>query len=542
MTHPIHPKKLSPADRTRLHRMMVQMATVSGEALNLYRPLPHIEKFHACRAPERILRGSNRAGKTLGAAVEISRAVTGQDPFGKYPTENGRCFIVGKDGKHNSETLYRKLFRWGAMKVVPDEETGLWRALRPWDPRDADREHEAKLAPPLIPDRMVKETSWENKKESLPNLIRMKNGWEIRFFSSLAKPPQGADIDLAWFDEEICDEEWYPEISARLLDRSGKFVWSATAQLGGYQLYELCMMAEKEFMEHGENARIVEFLAHLNDNPHITQEMKDLFFAKLTPEQRAVRIDMEFQFTAQRVYPEYSWRVHGIDWFEIPDDWTRYMVVDPGRQVCAVLFAAVPSPRHELDGHIVLYDELYIRNCDTRKFAKAVREKAHGQNFRDFIIDHRGGRVRHMDSGGTQEEQLGEALRKVKVRSQLSKYGFTWGSDDVDAGIQAARTLLVDKARDGRPILLVMRDKLPYFQWEIDRYHYRKEKTIVTDKPEQRHSHLMDCFRYLAMYEPGWHRPPRKISRSIYRIVQAKRKKQLQKDGPPGITLGPVSH
>ena len=139
------------------------------------------------------------------------------------------------------------------------------------------------------------------------------------------------------------------------------------------------------------------------------------------------------------VYPEYSERTHNVPWIEIPPNWTRYMVVDPGRQVCAVLFAAIPHPNHELVGHVVLYDELYIRNCDTEKFAQAVREKTQGHMFRDFIIDHRGGRVRHMDDGGSQEEQLTKALKKYEVRSDLSKHGFTWGSDDIDSGMSAAR-------------------------------------------------------------------------------------------------------
>jgi len=508
----------------------------------LYSPLEHVEAFHASNTPERILRGSNRSGKTLSAACEVARCLTSQDPYNKYPKENGRCFIVGADGKHNSEVLYRKLFRAGAFKVVRDERTKLWRSWRPWDPADIARESEAILAPPLIPERMIKEISWENKKEQVPNVCRLINGWEIRFFSSLGKPPQGSDVDLVWFDEEIVDEEWYPEVAGRgTLDRKGKFIWSATAQKGGYQLYELCQTAEKFFLDGVKNPRIKEFLLHLDVNPHITQEMKDLFFEKLTPEQRKVRIEGEFEFTALRVYPEFSWRTHGHEWFEIPRDWTRYMVVDPGRQVCAALFAALPPPSHELSGHIFLYDELYIRNCDVSKFAKAVREKTQGQAFRDFIIDHQGGRVRYMDEGGSQEWQLSKALRKVGVRSQISKHGFTWGSPDVPAGLEKARTLLIDKLPSGKPILQVFMDKLPSFQWEIDRYHFRKEKGLVTDKPEQRNAHLMDTFRYLAMYEPRWHPPTKKADKGIYNLVQKKRKKEMRKHGSKGITLGPVS-
>jgi hypothetical protein len=525
---------------SRARRIAVALARKQCEALTLYDSLPHIEPFHASRVMERILRGSNRGGKTLASCVEIARAICGMDPHDKYPKKNGRCFIVGKDGKHNSEVLYRKLFSWGAFQIIEDEETGMWRAFRPWHPEDNARARKARMAPPLVPPRAIKEISWESKKERVPNVIRMKNGWEARFFSSLGSPPQGSDIDLALFDEEIVNENWYTEIAARLLDRNGMFIWSATAQLGGYQLYELCMTAEKEHQENPDNPRIVEFRLHLDDNPHITQEMKDLFFAKLTPEQRRVRIEGEFQFLAQKVYPEFSPSKHLIDWFEIPDGWTRYLSVDPGRQVCGVVFAACPPNHHALAGHIILYDELYIRDCDNEKFGKAVREKVAHHRFQDFLIDHHGSRVRTMSDAGNQEEQLTDALKKYNVRSRLSKHGFTWGSPDVEAGIQAFRNWLVT-GKNGKSTLLVMRDKLPNFQWEIDRYHYRKEKGLMTDKVEKRHDHLMDAARYLAMYQPRYHAPKQSVPRGVWDLVKKKRKKHEQKYGRKGITLGPVS-
>lgn len=528
----------------KLRRIQVQIARLSSEALSLYEPLEHIKKFHASTAPDKLLRGSNRAGKTLGACAEVARACCGSDPHDKYPKRDGRCFIVGLDEKHNGEVLYRKLRRPGAFWVIQDEKTSLWRSWKPWDKRDIARKNEAKHAPPLIPDRLIKDESWTSKKEMCPSMVRLTNGWEMRFFSSNGIPPNGNDVDLVYFDEEITNTLWYGEVAARgLVERNGKFIWSATANKGGIQFYDLCKTAEKEKFDGVKNPRIVEFLAHLNVNPHITKDMYDLFFAKLTPEERRVRIDMEFEFTARKVYLEYTEQTHGIDYFVIPRDWTRYMVVDPGRQVCAVLFAAIPPPKHELGGHVILYDELYIRNCDTEKFAQAVREKTQGQAFRDFLIDHQGARVRQMDQGGNQEEQLSRALKKAKVRSQLSKHGFTWGSSDVDAGLSAVKSWMIDQCPDKRPKLLVMAGKLEYWKWEIDRYHYKKETKarIVTDKPEQRHNHLMDCLRYLAMYDPQWHKPVRRMQNRVTKIMRNKRKKLLEKDGAAGINLGPTS-
>jgi len=506
----------------------------------MYEPLHHLAEFHKDDIPERIIRGSNRGGKTLATVVEIARAVTGQDPFEKYPTNDGRCFIVGKDGKHNSEVLYRKLFRAGAFKIIQDPETGEWRLWKPWKVNDAAMAKYVRLAPPLIPPRLVKEIAWENKKELSPNVVRMNNGWEIRFFSSLAKPPQGMDLDLVLFDEEIVNEEWYPEISARLLDRNGRFIWSATAQLGGYQLYDLCMQAADEHVRKDGCPRIKEYVAYLDDNPHITQQMKDLFFSKLTDEQRRVRIEGEFQFESMRVYPEFDWNIHGIKYFNIPQDWTRYVAIDPGRQVCAALFCAVAPPNHVMHEQVVFYDELYIRNCDVEKFGQAMREKTQNQNIRDFIIDHHGGRLRLMGTGGSQEDQLSKSLKKYGVRSQVSGYGFTWAHPDVDSGIEAVRAMFLP-SRHGKPKFAGFKERLVNLKWEIDRYHYKKVKGIITDKPDQRHAHLMDTLRYLAMYDPDWHQDRVKSDRSAWSVIKARRRKEESKNGGPGIVLGPVT-
>jgi len=506
------------------------------ESLNLYEALPSIEPFHACRAPDRILRGSNRGGKTLSTAVEVARAVTGQDPYKKYPTTDGRCFIVGKDGKHNAEVLFRKLCRPNAFRIIIDKETGKWRSWKPWVPGDKERELETKPAKPLIPRRMIKAISWESLKEQNPSVITLTNGWELRFFSSLGAPPQGSDIDLAWFDEEVVNTEWYPEISARLIDRNGKFIWSATAQRGGPQLYDLYLQAEE--CRNQENPRLVDFFAHIDHNHYFTDEMRDLFFSKLTDEQRRIRIDGEFAFTGDKVYPEYSPRNHNVEPFAIDSDWARYMVVDPGRQVCAILFAAIPPPHEEEMAHnIFLYDELYLRNCDEEIFGTRVREKTQGQAFQSFIIDYRGSRVRLLDSGVTVEQRYAEALKKYGVSSIATGHGFTWASDDVQSGIMAARALLLP-TKDKPPRLKVFDGRLPNFEYEIQRYRYKRDRLGLTEDVVKRNNHLMDTLRYLAMYEPTYIKPKPPLAKyNPAAIVQAKKRRKLEEKGPDFVSL-----
>ena len=59
------------------------------ESLRLYEPLPFQESFHASNAKEVLIQAGTPVGKSLCAFVEDARAATGQDPYSKYPKENG---------------------------------------------------------------------------------------------------------------------------------------------------------------------------------------------------------------------------------------------------------------------------------------------------------------------------------------------------------------------------------------------------------------------------------------------------------------------
>ena len=345
----------------------------------------------ASNADERLAIGGNRGGKTTGVMVEIARAVTGQDPHDKYPKTDGIFILVAIDLAKCAKVFYRKLFRKGAFWIVKDPVTGQWRVFNP----DADQELEefARPAPPLIPKRFIKSISWENKKDEQPKTIRLKNGWELWFYSSGGEWPQGVDVDGVAFDEEIERDGWYNEMSARLADRrklnrttgkvkSGKFLWSATPQSGTAQLFELYSRAVDEqearaaSIDRGEDpgpASIEVFTYGIDANPFIATHAKDAMKKKwaLNPDEYAVRIEGKFALYGSRVYSEFMPKgCHGVRSFPIPEDWTVYCAVDPGRQVCAVLFIAIPPPNHpEYAGRKIIFDELYIKNCNAHAYS-----------------------------------------------------------------------------------------------------------------------------------------------------------------------------
>lgn len=521
--------------------LLIELANRSAESLAMYEPLPVVQKFHESRAQIRLVRGSNRSGKTLSSAIEIARAVTGQDPYNKYPIGDGRAFLVGKDGKHLADVMYRKLFRSRAFLMVRDLITGKWRAWRPWEPEDLLRSAETKPAPPLISRRFIKDIAWENKKASCPQIIRLTNGWELNFFSSLGKPPQGSDIDLAWLDEEIVDPDWVPEMQARILDRDGKIVWSATPQAGTEHLFDLHERAQDEAKE--DDPQVEEFEVLLSDNKFMSDKAKKDFERNITNEdERLVRVGGQFAVSGFKVYPEYGDR-HHVPWFQIPPDWCRYAFIDPGRQRCASLFIALPPDGR--DKHVYAYDELYIKDCDARTFGRAFAAKVKDQVFQAFYIDFHEATKREAGSGLSIYHQYSMALKKNGVKSADTGCGFARSSDDVKGGIEAFRGWLVEDD-DGDTRLRVFKDKCPNLDHELRRYHYKRVKQhggfmLTTDEPIKRNDHLCDCCRYAA--SAGlFYVKPKSISKTINAILKylaAKRARRRKGKGGPRVNLGP---
>lgn len=525
---------LSPGDEIRLRKLLAEKAMRKLDSLRLYEAMPAQMAFHTSASRLNLLRGSNRGGKTLPAAVEVARAVCGMDPFKKYPVKDGRCFAVGKDLKHIGEVMWRKLSRPGAFRIIRDELTSMWRAFRPWDPADAARAHTARPAPALIPKRMIADIAWENKKEGVPSKVKLTTGWEITFFSSLGKPPQGSDIDLWWFDEEIVDPLWFPEMSARTLDRQGRGIWSATPQAGTEQLYELHERAERERYDYKPS--IQEHVILLADNVHIREEDKQALAKDLSEDDRRVRIEGEFAIISFRVYPEFNMLVHGKDLDIVPRDWCKYMIVDPGHQVCAVLFVAIPPD----DSEVVAYDELYLRDCDAMKFAINVAVKTKGDAIQASVIDPNMAVHTELGTGKTVGQQYSEALDSQDFAAIGTGVGFILGCDDTDAGLLAVHGLL-RMGPDGKPRFRVIRGRCPHLEDEFKRYVKKRQAGVVIDQPNNRkNNHLMDNLRYLALFNPRWVKPRVGKPRQSPAMVAFRKKREKQKSQRGStINLGP---
>jgi hypothetical protein len=530
-----------------------ELAAREVEALRIYRPMPGgQEQFHCSQAPERIIRGSNRAGKTLAAAAEVASALTGIPITGSdgkhihwdWPA-SGTLYILGKDGKHLGDPIYKKLFKPGAFRIIRDGST--WRPWLPNDPRDAVRKRESKPAPPLIPKRFVRSHAWENKAQGIPVKITLHNGWVIDFFSANARPARGTDIDLAWADEEV--PGWYHELSGRLVDRAGRFIWSATPQTGTDELYELHERAEQEEEDGVSPRTIEEFKVHISDNCYLRDSDKRLFKGKITVHAEAItRWDGDYLAATFKTYPEWDEGVHLCEPFEVPADFCRFAVIDPGFAVCAVLFAAVPPPPDAknpdpLHGdYLYLYDELYLRNCTAITLAEAMVPKTNEHRFEAFVIDMRGAKLTGIASGTSALQQYEAEFRKRKISSRMTGSGFFPGGDNIRDGVLAVKSLL--SARPGDvPKLRVQAGRLPNLCREMKRLKNRREKLAdgsysVKDEPDERNLHLVADLRYLALFRPEYRKPEAHPRRNlVLKYLEQKRERQAGRHGPDRATV-----
>ena len=529
------------------------------EALKMFRPMPTQMPFFESRAKVRIVRGGNRSGKTSSVAAEVASAAIGEPIIGfddkplpyKYPPGPLKIWVIGYDEKHIGQTIFRTLFQPQTFKVIRDLETNKWRPWCPWKPEDEERRAEARFAPPLIPPRMIdkKGWAWENRAERVFRVCRLINGTEIFAFSSKGEPKQGDSCDLIWIDEDVAHPQHVGEWLARLIDRSGRMVWSAMPHERNDALVQL---SEEAAEQRGEERPLVEeIVLRMSNNPYLPQqERNDALRLMKTEEQRRRRDLGEFNTEATTVFPGFNETVHGLsldEWntkYKGGPDWCRYVSIDPGWQRLAVSFWAV-SPPDVSPEMIVLEDELYLQHADATELARQVAKKIEGRCYEAFIIDDHGSRKTQEASGETISSQYERAFHVAGVFSVSTGSGFEKGSDNIKGRIESARGWLRLQG-DCSPLMRVILDNTPNFQMEIRRYRWKKNGDMVLEEPDDRHfSHLMVTWQYFAaaMEQPGrtrWFRPPIAVKRpksaAQLMLEEKQRKKKQQRRF---INLGP---
>lgn len=503
--------------------------------------------FHQSQAAERLAVGSNRSSKTVSSAADCAMLAMGMHPFRK--TRVGPDIsCIGYDWPH-AGLLFTKMCRPGAIRIIKDEHTQKWRSYRPDEEYDSAYSEKSKDAPPFIPERLwAGDPAWNDKKQDVPRSLKLKNGTMIQFHSSEGIPAQGAEIDVVWLDEEIRVGRWLTESQRGLVARrktGTSLVYSATPLTASEELYTLHQRANAP--EDERLYDIEEFFFLLADNPFISKKAKDEFAAQIiTDQDRQVRIHGRFLMAQMAVYPEFNDQDHVIDPFPIPEDWNKVMFVDPGVQVCGVLFVAIPPdlPEDLYDKHrhqIHVYDELYLKRCSATIFAKETAKRMGDQRrggFRSFVIDRHSAKRTDEGSGLGVEQQYQDALKEEGVWSRETGSGFVYGSNDPKAREEAFRQWLYPNRYTGSPTLRIHRHCRNLI-WEIQQQFYKKNPDgTPSDKRRDKHDHLVSDIERAAAASLSW-RPLPKSEGVVSRVWQAVQRKRAKERKSGSISLGP---
>lgn len=513
----------SPLHNERLRSLTREKLSRDGESLKIYEPQPFQERFHASRVRSVIVRKGNRVGGSLMGFVEVARAVTGQDPHNKYPKENGKVVCLGYGEKHIGNVIYRMLFKPGAFKRIKDEKTKKWRSYRPWaqeDGGDLHREDEAKPADPLIPSRFLPKNAftWEKKGDNIFNTVTLSNGWVIQAANSAGDPGQvqGFDANLYHIDEDVAAPGWVEEAIGRLAATDGFLRWTALPHAKNDEMINLIDRADME--QNSPNPSVVCIQVSIFDNKYLgAKQLQSTIdgWKALGEDVYKKRALGEIDTESTLMYPTFHKRVHEAIRFEEPRtkvqaiitsnlgeppaDWCRYLAVDPGHTVCAILAVAVPPPA--LSTQKVIYDEAYLYGSNATLFGDAIERMTRDRTFERFIIDMHGALASNSGTGQSALSYYLDELRKRQIKSQALGSMFCAGSDKIERREEAVRQhLALDE--DGAPRVIIVGNKCPNLVREIERF--RKilarvgQTNVPTDKGNRRaNTHAVECMEYL---------------------------------------------
>jgi len=510
------------------------------ETIILYKPLPTAQKFHECMDHEVALSGSNRAGKTCTASGEVGYAATGKHPVqGKYPESGIQIACVGNDGRHLS-LMYEYLFEKAQFKIFKNPETFEWTVVNENLEEHTRHKDLWIAADPIIPERYIrggieKGVSWENQKEKIPKSVSLINGGKIRFYSGLVrKMPQGRKFHLVWMDEELDHpKRWIDEMRARIVDFNGRIFWSATPQNATDEFLDFEMRAEDpENAKKPLSERTAYFLMLQEDNIYLSRQGSKAFEAKMKMDTEQYRTRWQGQSARSYLlaYPEFKKFQHVVPEVNLRWEDTRYIIVDPGVEVAAVLFCIAPEVETNPDkvallteperwyrtrpGCIVCYDELYIKQANPQLVAQLTKEKLdqHHQSYlREMIIDYKGGRGlswKGMKEGETAESVYMENFQKFDINPVVP--GWQYGSHDIRTGIERTKDYLVPQVEDRLPMLFIA-SKCEKLIWEFGAWRKKRNALGEFIGYEDGRNHLLDCVRYATTRGLPWVPPPNPV-------------------------------
>jgi len=125
--------------------------------------------------------------------------------------------------------------------------------------------------------------------------------------------------------------------------------------------------------------------ATLFDNPYLSEDgMYEANLLSLPEHQRRQLLEGDWDINEGAAFPEFSRRIHVVDPYDIPSNWTRFRACDYGygSYTGVVWFAVVPGSEQ-----LVVYRELYVSKIIATDLADMILDIEESEKIRYGVLD-----------------------------------------------------------------------------------------------------------------------------------------------------------
>lgn len=301
---------------------------------------------------------------------------------------------------------------------------------------------------------------------------------------------ESGDYDWVHIDEPI-EEAHFKAISRGLMDRGGKAWFTCTLLEQPWINDFFFSNAENSkkdlFAEQTEDGRYLKWAitGTTHDNPYLSKEDIEDFLNTLSEDERQCRINGIPLHLSGLVYKQFDSARHVFydkpnGWASLKDpplDYTLHYAIDPHpRTPTAILFVAV-SPT----GRAYIYDEIFLA-ATTKKLSKLILEKTEGR----FVF------TRIADPLAFIEDERNLSCMATDF-IQNGVLGLVRAPKDLTRGISAVQEALAE------PDFIYVSCLCKRFIWEINRYGWKDQHGVPTNKPVDKDDHMMENFYRLVL-------------------------------------------
>lgn len=312
-------------------------AASMNPSIHAYEPHDKQIEFHSSTKKERLYVGGNRSGKSVGGCVEDIYRLRGEHPYQSVPAAPVAGRIVGVDFDNGIEKILKPI-------------------IQKW-----------------IPPSLLVNGSWEDSYNKGLRVLTCSNGSTLEFMSYVQEPDKfaGTSRHFVHLDEEP-PRLIYEECKLRTLDIGGVVYLTMTPLEGMDWSYDQLYVPGK----HGD-PRIGVVEVDIADNPYVSQEELEEFYANMDEDTRRIRQHGQYIHIGGAVFKKFGdHNVIPYDEFDLKffldKGWKLYASMDHGFNNPAAWLWHVVAPEPLLQ--VITFYEHYKREWTIKQHATYLKE------------------------------------------------------------------------------------------------------------------------------------------------------------------------